>query len=287
MKNNSVKCSKFGPAFTLIELLVVIAIIAILAAMLLPALKSAKEKAQRTACLSDMKQMGLALNMYLTDNQDYMPWPNWGNDGDAPAGWLYHPDPNTPDSLSGTLPNVMANWPTYRVANLKTGTFWQYLQHPDVFICPVFATMVVGTQGPAPQFNWLGYANKLSSYCMNGAAAYFPSLSPANTYGYRTCKASQIWSSLCIVMWEPDGRPGHGNDDGYNDGSNYPDLSEGVSTSLHTKGANTLSIGGNANMMSFSDFLGEMNHPQWGDCSQGKGLLWWSPMRCDGHGKNE
>ena len=91
MKNNSVKCSRFRTAFTLIELLVVIAIIAILAALLLPALQSAKEKAQRTACLNNEKQLGLALNMYLTDAQDYLPWPNWGCDGDCPAGWLYHP----------------------------------------------------------------------------------------------------------------------------------------------------------------------------------------------------
>jgi len=105
-------------AFTLIELLVVIAIIAILAAMLLPALAAAKAKAVRILCTSNLKQWGLAVQMYANDNQNFFP------------------DNSTVDGLGALSGSMNLSFYPQYLYNNKAGTATDERSRQDVIYCP-------------------------------------------------------------------------------------------------------------------------------------------------------
>lgn len=84
-------------AFTLIELLVVVAIISILMAILLPALSTAREQAKRTACLSNLRQLGSSLHTYASEYNSEFPWQYWYDSGAAPLA--LNKNSSTPNGL--------------------------------------------------------------------------------------------------------------------------------------------------------------------------------------------
>jgi prepilin-type N-terminal cleavage/methylation domain-containing protein len=189
---------KAAGGFTLMELLVVIAIIALLAALLLPVLGQAKDQAQRTVDVNNLRQMALGLAMYSNDNQDNSAWSNWlAGDDTNRQGWLY------------TI-NPQASGPAQ--FDPRTGALWPILSSSNSYFCP--------RDSSTPSFNQRG--QQCSTYVMNGAV---------NGYGrdiYPPLKSTRM-SPRGIVFWEPDQ-----NDIGnFNDGASSPN--EGL-TARHALG---------------------------------------------------
>jgi len=126
------------PGFTLIELLVVIAIIAILASLLLPALATAKERSRRVKCLSNLRQLGIAAQIYANQNNDNLPQ----SDGSSLWMWLW----DVPVPMADGLVDAGARPPIFYCPGLTAS-----VNERDIYAGP-------SNVGGLPQ-GWVNFSN--------------------------------------------------------------------------------------------------------------------------------
>ena len=167
--------SAVSGGFTLIELLVVIAIIAILAAILLPVLASSKEQAQRTKCLSNLRQLDLGITGYAQDNLDYViPAKPSDNDDNSPG---------TPPFVQYAIDSIWTNAVHYSGIPLNSNG-------PSCWSCPEIPGL--------PNSDTINYPQWIIGYQYFGG---FTEWSPGGNVGEIPGTHSPVKNSQSMPYW--------------------------------------------------------------------------------------
>jgi len=175
-------------AFTLIELLVVIAIISILAALIFPVFSKARESARSTSCLSNLKQLGSAVTMYLSDYDETYPMNRLPDAGHPLTGCQ---NPGTNDPVSG-LEGASVNWKREIAPDVK---------NRQVFQCPSNGSAFEGGVGDESSTYYNKNEYLANSYAYNGS--FFHESVPACWYGEalaRPRRVSEIDADAQIIL---------------------------------------------------------------------------------------
>jgi hypothetical protein len=213
-------------------------------------LAKAKEKASRTVCMNNQKQILLAHHFYLNDSNDKIAPPNCGGAAASkspgfPAGWLYKPG----ETLPGVPGPGQTNGPS-------KGVFFSALRSWSMYMCPLHRTNT---------YAWIASNIKFTSYVMNGVVI---NGGPGGSFNWGNGTAGVTYRASAfkitdMIFWEPD----ETDSNQFNDASSSP--GEGL-TRRHNLGAVIGLMGGHVEFVKWAKYYQLL-------ADQNKNSLWCYP----------